>query len=133
MNDAEISIEGNKMAQKEIFKTCPMCSTVWKTRDEFLNDTSLEINGYGADFEKLERSFFYFTHTKEGCLSTSVIKAKHFLDLYSGERFTERRTGQDDCPGYCLEKNQLNRCGAMCECAFNREVIQIIKERQNTK
>jgi len=115
---------------KEIFKICPMCSTVWETRDDFLRDKSLHINGYGADFEKLEWSLFYFTHSKEGCLSTLAIEAGKFLDLCSEKKFIKRRTGQDDCPGYCLEKDQLDRCSAMCECAFNREVIQIIKDRQ---
>ncbi len=118
------------MTEEKIFKKCPMCSTEWKTRDEFLDDLSLIIDGYQADFEKLERGLFYFTHIKEGCLSTMALEAKDFLSLYSGEKYTERRTGKEECPGYCLDKEQLNRCDAICECAFNREVIQIIKERQ---
>lgn len=117
------------MEKREIFKTCPMCLTEWVTRDEFLDDQTLEINGYGVDFEKLEWSLFYFTHTKEGCGSTIALEAKDFLDLYSGKKYTKRRTGQEDCPGYCLDKKQLNRCDAHCECAFNREIIELIKER----
>ncbi len=119
------------MEEKEVFKVCPMCSTEWVTRDEFLNDLSLEINGYGADFERLDWSLFYFTHKKEGCFSTMVVEAKDFLDLYSGKKYTERRTGLEDCPGYCLDKEQLNRCEALCECAFNREIINLIKIRQS--
>ena len=118
------------MADETIFKTCPMCLTEWKTRDDFLDDKSLELNGYKADFEKLEWGLFFFTHKKEDCLSTMTIEAKDFLSLYSGKKYTERSTGEEDCPGYCLDENQLNRCDALCECAFNREVIQIIKERQ---
>lgn len=57
-----------------------------------------------------------------------VLQAKDFLDLYSGGKYSERRTGQEDCPGYCLEKDQLDRCEVICECAFVREVLQIIKE-----
>lgn len=118
------------MAEKTVFKICPMCATEWKTRDEFLGDKSLELNGYKADFEKLQWSLFYFTHKKEGCFSTMVIEAQDFLSLYSGTKYTERRTGEEDCPAFCLEQEQLERCEAFCECAFNREVIQIIKERQ---
>ena len=121
------------MTERIAFKVCPMCSTEWNTLDHFLDDKSLELNGYQVDFEKLEWSLFYFTHHKEGCFSTMVIEAKHFLNLYSGKKYTERRTGEDDCPGYCLDKEQLNRCDALCECAFNREVIQIIKKRQTAQ
>ena len=119
------------MPERSIFKICPMCSTEWLTRDEFLDDRSLEVNGYGVDFEKLELSLFYFTHKKEGCFTTIVLEAKSFLSLYSGKKYTEKRTGEGECPGYCLEKEQLNRCDVICECAFNRETIHIIKERQN--
>lgn len=118
------------MAEEKIFKICPMCATEWKNRDEFLDDQSLELNGYKADFEKLEWGLFYFTHKKEGCLSTMALVAKDFLTLYSGKKYTARRTGEKECPGYCLDEKQLKRCDAFCECAFNREVIKIIKERQ---
>ncbi len=119
------------MSDNKIFKLCPMCSTQWKTRDEFLDDPTLVLNGYGMDFEKLEWSLFYFTHATEGCHSTLAIVAEQFLDMYKGKRYTERRTGLEDCPRYCLDEKQLNRCDAFCECAFNREVIQIIKARQD--
>jgi hypothetical protein len=118
------------MAKRIPFRKCPMCSTEWETRDDFLDDQSLEVNGYGADFEKLDWSLFYFTHKKEGCYSTMALEAKDFLDLYSGEKYTEPQTGKDDCPKYCFDEEQLDRCDAFCECAFNREIIQIIKERQ---
>jgi hypothetical protein len=107
-----------------------MCSKEWETRNQFLEDLSLELNGYEADFEKLEWGLFYFTHKAEGCCSTMTLKAEEFLSLYSGKKYSDRRTGMEGCPGYCLEKEQLDRCDAICECAFNREVIQIIKARQ---
>ena len=119
------------MEEIGVFKQCPMCLNEWKTRGEFLGDDTLVINGYGADFERLEWGLFYFTHNTENCRSTMAIQASKFLSLYSGKKYPERRTGKDDCPGYCLEEKQLDRCQALCECAFNREVIQVIKERQN--
>lgn len=108
-----------------------MCATEWKTRDDFLDDKTLHINGYGADFEKLERGLFYFTHQQEGCFSTVVLEARDFMDLYSGKKYTERKTGLKDCPAYCLDEKQLDRCDAVCECAFYREVIHIIRERHS--
>lgn len=112
------------------FKTCPMCGTEWANIDAFLDDPSLEICGYMADFGKLERGLFFFNHLTEDCHTTLTIFTGQFIGLYNGTRFTERRTGKEDCPGYCLDKNQLDRCDAFCECAFSREVIQIIKARQ---
>ena len=123
------TIQGEHMTQEELFKICPMCFTEWKNRDDFLDDSSLELNGYKADFEKLEWGLFYFTHNKEGCFSTMAVETKLFLDLYAGKKYTERRTGEEECPGYCLDEKQLSRCDAFCECAFNREVIQVIKQR----
>ena len=108
-----------------------MCSTEWTTRDEFLDDQSLEIDGYTADIEKTEEGIFYFTHKKESCFTTMAIQTKDFLTLYAGKKYTEEKAGEEECPRYCLDEKQLNRCDVFCECAFNREVIQIIKERHN--
>ncbi len=118
------------MTESETFKICPMCFKEWQTRDQFLDDQSLVLDGYRADFEKLEWGLFYFTHKAEGCKTTMVITAKEFLSLYTGEKYSERRTDLEDCPGYCLEEQQLRRCDAFCECAFNREVIQVIQGRK---
>lgn len=115
------------MGGVEVFKICPSCSTKWETRDLFLDDQSLKIIGYSADLLKLESSLFYFTHYKEGCSTTMAIQAKYFFDLYSGRQYSERKAGTVECPGFCLEKEQLSRCDAFCECAFNREIINMIK------
>jgi hypothetical protein len=42
----------------------------------------------------------FFNHTP--CLTTLAIKASEFTDLYDGPIFTERATGTESCPGYCL-------------------------------
>lgn len=118
------------MVDGEIFKKCPMCATEWKTRDAFLADQFLELKGYAADFENLERGLFYFTHLKDDCRSTMTIRTRDFLSLYSGPKSSERRMGTKECPGYCHEKEQLARCDVLCECAFYREIIQEIKNRQ---
>ena len=112
------------------FKTCPHCFQIWPTRDDFISDSQLELNGYKADFEKLEYGLFFFTHQKSGCHSTMAIEVVDFKDLYSGEIYTERKTGSEECPRYCLDKEQLDRCDAICECAFVREIIQIIRNKR---
>jgi hypothetical protein len=113
------------------FKTCPNCFGKWHTRDNFLSDSQLELNGYKADFEKLDYGLFFFTHKKDSCYSTMAIEVVDFKDLYSGEIHTERKTGSEECPRYCLDKEQLDRCDAMCECAFVREIIQIIQNKKS--
>jgi hypothetical protein len=115
--------------EEKPFKQCPCCFQTWLTRDAFLSDKSLSLNGYKADLEKLEYGLFFFTHLDPSCNSTMAIEVSDFIDLYRGARYTERRTGEQDCPGYCLDKNQLERCNVFCECAFVREIIQIIKKR----
>lgn len=115
------------MDYRTAFKTCPMCSMTWGTRNDFLNDRTLELNGYQADFEALEYGLFLFTHHVDGCFTTMAVQVKEFLSLYEGQRFEQRKTGTEECPGYCLQIHRLERCGAGCECAFVREIIQIIK------
>lgn len=123
-------MKGWRMTIEKVFKICPMCSTVWVTRDDFLHDTSLYLNGYGVDSEELNCSLFYFTHMVPGCRSTLVIEARDFKDLYLGLGFSERRNGLEGCPGYCFLEEGVDNCDARCECACNRVVIQIIKKRQ---
>jgi hypothetical protein len=108
-----------------------MCCKVWGTRDEFLNDSSLQLDGYGADFEKLENGLFYFTHGVPGCSTTMAIKAGEFLNLYTGERYPDSKMGGDECPQLCLDKEELDRCPTFCEYAFVREIIQIIREHHS--
>ncbi|WP_319405320.1 hypothetical protein [uncultured Desulfosarcina sp.] len=112
------------------FKRCPCCFQAWQTRDDFLKDTALKLNGYKADFEKLEYGLFFFTHLQPECNSTLALEVSDFIDLYKGERYLPRRTGETECPGFCLDKNQLERCDAICECAFVREILQVIRSRE---
>lgn len=115
--------------REQPFKTCPMCEKKWMSRDIFLNDTDLIFNGYQANFGIIEEGLFYFTHETAECGSTMVIKAQAFLSLYSGRRYTGIKSLSKECPRYCLDRNQLQRCEAHCEYAFVREVSQIIRDR----
>ena len=108
------------------FKTCPCCGQSWLRRQDFLNDPTLHLNGYMADFKTVENGLFYFTHLVAHCNSTMVIPAGEFLDLYTGKKQTKENRGQATCRYYCQDKNRLDRCDAICEYAFVREVIQKI-------
>lgn len=123
-------INEESIMTEHLFKTCPMCTKTWVTRDDFLSDPELAFNGYQANFDIMDQGHFYFTHERVECGSTMIIEAQRFLSLYSGERYTENRHLQKDCPGLCLDKKNVKRCEVMCEHAFGREVSQIIADRQ---
>lgn len=113
-----------KSEDSNSFKTCS-CGCSWSQRNDFLDDESIELIGYTPNFKALEMGWFFFNH--HTCKSTLAIKAAHFIDLYQGEVFTDRKTGSDDCPGYCLRQSELAHCPAKCECAYVRQLLQIIK------
>ena len=108
------------------YKTCPNCSEIWPTRDAFIADKRLKLNGYKVDFEKPEYGLFFFTHIKPGCCSTMALEVNAFKDLYSGFVYPERKTGSDECPRYCFDEEQFDRCHALCGCAFVREILQLL-------
>jgi len=106
-----------------------MCKKQWATRDDFLDDATLIFNGYQADLGILEEGLFFFTHNTEPCGTTMAIIAQDFVSLYVGERYSENKQGTEECPQYCLDKSNLNRCQVYCRNAFVREVSQMILER----
>jgi hypothetical protein len=109
------------------FKQCPNCQEVWETREVFISDNQLELNGYKSDFEELDYGLFFFTHQKSNCHSTMAIEIKDFKSLYTGTIYPARLTKSDACPRYCIDRDQLDRCDAHCECAYVREIMQILK------
>ncbi|MEE4252948.1 MAG: hypothetical protein V2I50_02785 [Desulfuromusa sp.] len=119
------------MKKNNIFKTCPCCEFTWTSREEFLADPNLDLNGYQVNFKRLEGGMFLFTHNVEACRSTMTIMMEAFRDLYSGETYTENKANSEECPRYCLDERQLSRCDALCECAFAREILQIVQELLN--
>lgn len=120
MNEPEI------VSQDHAFKICPSCGHSWKARDAFMRDPGLTLIGYQVDFRQLTAGLLLFNHT---CRSTIAVRVEEFVDLYRGEIFQERATGTDQCPGHCLHKNNLLPCPAHCECAFVREIIQVLKRQ----
>ena len=111
--------------ENSVFKKCPACAFEWFSRDDLLKDTNIEIIGYQAHFEELTSGLFLFNH--HICKGTFTLPAGSFKDLYTGPVFSERATGEEACSGYCLHEDALNPCPAQCECAYVREIIQLIK------
>lgn len=108
-----------------IFKQCTCCKTPWFSRDEFMADNLLDFVGYQVNFNNLELGYFLFNHLT--CQSTIAVPAGLFKDLYDGPIFAQRKTNTETCPGYCKDRDILYPCGQECECAFVREVIQIVR------
>jgi hypothetical protein len=109
----------------ETFKQCPSCAQRWLNREAFLSDDGITLIGYQVNFGKLELGLLLFNH--EECQTTLAVPAGRFTDLHSGPVFEERRTGRDDCPGYCLKREELEACPAQCECAWVRGVLLVIR------
>lgn len=107
-----------------MFKTCTYCGHAWRSRQVFLADPSVTLVGYQVHFEDLSLGLFLFEHAP--CKSTFAVVAGQFTDLYNGPVFEGRKTGTDDCPEYCLRKEELRPCPAQCECAYVRQVLQKI-------
>ena len=110
---------------KTNFKICPSCSRLWNNREEFLSDPQTNMVGYQVNFIHTDKGLFMFNHIE--CGTTMAIRVDHFKDLYDGPVYDKSKTGSDECPGFCLYSNELTSCPVECECAYVREVIQLIK------
>jgi hypothetical protein len=108
------------------FKKCTLCANIWPDRDEFLGDPSVDLVGYQAFFDgDLELGLFLFNHLE--CETTLAIRAEEFTDLYDGPVFSERLADTDRCAEHCMNRCDLQPCPNECECAYVREVVQIVK------
>lgn len=114
----------------DVMKRCTCCGHLWHTREAFLGDPQLAVIGYQVNFDDLLLGLFLFDHL--ACGSTMALPAGLFRDLYDGPVYAGRATGTDDCPEYCLRKGELGPCPAKCECAYVREVLQIIRRWPKT-
>ena len=109
-----------------MFKQCPKCAYLWNDRRMFLSDPDIQMIGYQVNFENLELGYFLFNHLS--CGTTLAISASLFIDLYDGPIYAQPKTGSEECEQHCLYQNDLESCSVPCECAYVREIIQIVKE-----
>jgi hypothetical protein len=115
------------MTEEQLFKQCSACGRKWKTRTEFLRDPELCLVGYQANFLQLEAGFVFFNHDAVDCGTTLAVQAGAFRDLYDGPIFEYQYRGEPDCPGYCLDREELAACDLPCECAYVRTILKIIQ------
>ena len=106
------------------FKQCMNCQDTWETRDDFIADTEIRLLGYQTNFVAPEKGLFLFNHSCDGTMSIEVFE---FADLYDGPIYVERKTGSESCPEYCLHQNNLRPCPAKCDCAYVREILQLLR------
>jgi hypothetical protein len=106
------------------FKTCSKCALEWDTREEFLADPCVQLNGYQVNFLKLGEGLFLFTHKSPSCGTTLALHARQFIDMHDGPIFENALRGSPECMGLCNRSDSLDPCQAKCECAFVRDVLQ---------
>ncbi len=109
------------------FKECPKCEWIWELREHLLSDPHVSVVGYQVNFKELEEGYFIFQHTEDHCGTSFAVRAGEFTDLYNGPLFVERMTETEKCPEYCLFEEELGRCMNQCECAYVREVLQMVR------
>ena len=107
------------------FKQCPECGHRWPSREALLRDPQVSLCAYQANFTLLDAGQFLFNHT---CGTTFSIPAGEFRDLYAGPVFSRSLMGSHDCPGHCQHADDLRPCPARCECAYVREILQIVRQ-----
>jgi hypothetical protein len=119
------------MIEKRLpFKRCPLCGFIWNFRADFLEDPDLLLIGYQPSFKALVAGLFLFNHR---CKATLAVKALDFHDLYTGPVFAVKATGSAQCPGHCLHRDDLEPCPTECECAYVRELLQIVRRWPKTE
>src|SRR3989339_443745 len=108
------------------FKECPNCHYMWPDRTTFLSDPMLSLVGYQANFSDLVAGYFLFNHDTPDCGTSLAIEAGKFSDMHNGPIFEERMTGTKECPDYCKSSSSLDPCFNKCECAYVRDILQVV-------
>ena len=115
-----------------LFKECPNCHHKWPDRTTFLSDPMLSLVGYQANFGNLVAGYFLFNHNTTDCGTSLAVEAAAFADMHDGPIFEERMTGTAKCPGYCFKPKSLDPCANKCECAYVRDVLQVVNKWPKT-
>jgi hypothetical protein len=73
----------DQLTRPGVFKQCTMCGKKWSTKDEFLGDKEIRLNGYQWNRKKLHSGedlagLLIFTHAKTECYTTLGIEARRF-------------------------------------------------------
>ena len=109
----------------EPFKTCTFCGHIWPVRAAFLADPKVVAVGYQAYLPDPILGLFLFNHMV--CETTLALQAETFSDLYDGPIYKGQLNGTKGCMGHCDHQEDLEACPGQCECAWVREVLQVVK------
>lgn len=79
------------------FKECSLCHAVWKTKEDFLNDSELKLNGYQftsvRNTNSVNGGILLYTHHRDSCGTTLAIYVRQFKEE---PRFVVRNGGRPD-------------------------------------
>ena len=114
------------------FKRCSSCDADWPTLESFLSDPKVVLAGYQVPFDDLEGGLFFFTHRDDECGTTLAISVKDFLPLNDLPLLAERDTKLCTGSEFCVRHGALSRHPVKCECAWVRDILQIIREWKKT-
>ncbi len=83
MTSRENKKKVDQYARTGVFKQCTMCGKKWSTKDDFLGDEEIRLNGYQWNKKKLRAGedlagLLIFTHAKSECYTTLGIEARRF-------------------------------------------------------
>jgi len=83
MTSRENKRKADQHARPGVFKQCTMCGKEWPTKDDFLGDEEIRLNGYQWNKKKLRAGedlagLLIFTHAKSECFTTLGIEARRF-------------------------------------------------------
>ena len=111
------------------FKTCTNCDATWTSLNTFLTDPTISLVGYMPTFDEPISGLFLFNHD---CGTTLACKVGLFIHLYEGPIYSENKRGSDECPGYCQNKTDFSPCPVECNCAYVREMLQVLRKWPKT-
>jgi hypothetical protein len=106
------------------FKNCSNCNAYWENLESFIQDPKIKLVGYMPTFDDLLEGLFLFNHH---CGTTLACRFDLFRQLNDGPVYEFKKNGKPECPGHCLNKTDLAPCPVECNCAYVREILQIIR------
>lgn len=83
-----------------IFKQCPLCGKIWNTRDSFLNDKSLHLNGYQLN-----------QHINDTVVRKLMSMLSHGSNENKGKNQNGGKYAQLPIPGYLIFTHDVANCG----------------------
>ncbi|MCB2199852.1 bacteriohemerythrin [bacterium] len=98
----------------------------------FLEDHTLRLEGYQASFVNPEKGLFLFTHVDHECGTTLSIRAGLLKELAPNTHVDVNHTGQDGCPGYCLDEHNFDKCDQVCDMRWVRDLLPLLEKHELT-